>query len=347
MHIIGSTTNGIGDNVSTVDICVLALKKHQLSVTNYHNPTSSDTAANESKDNSSSDEKINQSPSNESNGGEEKVVKSVADSSSMPDDTDEISLNNIEKVLKTKNFVQDITLIPAKVPVIKFKDSICHLNVTLNLNQDVSIRNTQLIRDYSKMDWRFPQLALIVKQWARENRINSAVEKSISPYSWTLMVIHYLQVVDPPVLPCLQKTSPKRYDANVHNEEEIRAWRQPIQWHSKNNSSLKQLLKGIFRYYGDFDYEQNIISVREGKALNRMYLSNRPNGSFDDNYMQWKALICVEEPFTLSNTTRSVHEQETFERIKELLRMSSNALKGNRLTLFNIIVDDLDFPIKY
>lgn len=147
---------------------------------------------------------------------EEKIVHAAADSNTDGgDDTNEndnddsgnvignedLALKHIEKILQSKNFAQNIVLIPARVPIIKFKDNICNMNVTLNLNQEVSIRNTQLIRDYSKMDWRFPQLAMIIKEWARENRINSAVEKSISPYSWTLMVIHYLQAVEPPVLP--------------------------------------------------------------------------------------------------------------------------------------------------
>ncbi|KAI7695263.1 hypothetical protein SSS_08792 [Sarcoptes scabiei] len=208
------------------------------------------------------------------------------------------------------------------------------------------------------MDWRFPQLAMIMKQWARENRINSAVDKGISPYSWTLMVIHYLQVIEPPVLPCLQKIAPQRYDYGLTIEEDIARWRQSsIQWHSKNNSTLKQLLKGLFRYYGYvFDFDQHIISVREGKILNRIYRqasTHRSNQNLNGGVLsedvnhQWNALMCVEEPFNKTNTTRSVHDREVFERIKELFRMSSNALKGNRISLFNIIVDDLDFPIKY
>ena len=103
----------------------------------------------------------------------------------------ELTLELIEKFLQSKNFAKDIVSIPAKVPIIKFKDDITKLNITLNLNQEVSIRNTQLIRDYAKLDWRFPYLAMVMKQWARENHINNALEKTISNYSWTLMVVHF------------------------------------------------------------------------------------------------------------------------------------------------------------
>ncbi|KAI7695261.1 hypothetical protein SSS_08792 [Sarcoptes scabiei] len=341
------------------------------STTNANTPSDKSNSNSEKKQESDQNQAINVKLSDESTkidpptsnhlSNEEKIVVAAADSNtaiSNDNSVDEITLKGIEKILQTKNFAQNIVLIPARVPVIKFNDIICNLNVTLNLNQEVSIRNTQLIRDYSKMDWRFPQLAMIMKQWARENRINSAVDKGISPYSWTLMVIHYLQVIEPPVLPCLQKIAPQRYDYGLTIEEDIARWRQSsIQWHSKNNSTLKQLLKGLFRYYGYvFDFDQHIISVREGKILNRIYRqasTHRSNQNLNGGVLsedvnhQWNALMCVEEPFNKTNTTRSVHDREVFERIKELFRMSSNALKGNRISLFNIIVDDLDFPIKY
>nr|SZF06484.1 poly(A)RNA polymerase GLD2-like [Psoroptes ovis] len=353
LYIIGSSTNGIGDNASTVDICVLAQKK--LSTEQSVENSNDKNAAENNEDDKSKDEKSSDNDT---------IVQAVADSNLANDEdiidgNENLTLNHIEKILQRKNFAKNILLIPARVPIIKFNDIICNMSVTLNLNQDVSIRNTQLIRDYSKMDWRFPQLAMIVKEWARENRIDCAFDKSISPYSWTLMVIHYLQALEPPVLPCLQKLSPQRYDINISIDEERNIWRQPpIKWQSQNTNSLKQLMKGFFRYYGYvFHYDQHIISVREGKVLNRIYhqrtlsttsTASTSNGGNDDNSMiQWNSLMCVEEPFNRTNTTRCVKDHATFERIKELLRMSSNALKGNRISLFNIIVDDLEFPIKY
>ncbi|KAH9417764.1 Zinc finger, CCHC domain-containing protein [Dermatophagoides pteronyssinus] len=363
LHIIGSSTNGIAQPSS----------EPQVSSVSGDEDKGEDKKdkTDEKEKEKSTEEKVDAVDE------EEKVVKAVADSNTDGDvvanenekekdnvnvmANEDLELKHIEKILQNKNFAKNIVLIPARVPIIKFQDIICNMNVTLNLNQEVSIRNTQLIRDYSKMDWRFPQLAMIIKEWARENRINSAVEKSISPYSWTLLVIHYLQAIEPPVLPCLQKMSPQRYNIDINIDEERNIWRQPpIKWQSKNNNSLKQLMKGFFRYFGYvFRYDQHIISIREGKVLNRIYhrssssstttsSSGGGGGNEGDNLaIQWNSLMCVEEPFNRSNTTRCVKDYSTFERIKELLRMSSNALKGNRISLFNIIVDDLDFPIKY
>lgn len=278
----------------------------------------------------------------------EKKVIAAADSIADKDTDNNMTLDKIENVLRGKNFAQNIKVIPAKVPIIKFKDSICKLDVTLNLNQDVSIRNSQLIRDYAKMDWRFPHLAMIMKEWARENRINSAVAKGISSYSWTLMVIHFLQVCEPPVLPCLQKMIPRRYDSRTPIEQAMNIWRRPpTKWQSNNTSNLRQLIKALFRYYGYvFSYDQHVISVREGKVLDRTQFL-RPNSTSEDMNFAWNSYLCIEEPFNRTNTSRSVHDKEVFDRIIDLFRTSSNALKGNRISLFNIIVDDLEFPINY
>lgn len=271
------------------------------------------------------------------------AADSVADSEKIV-----LSLEKIEDVLHGKNFAKDIKVIPARVPIIKFKDAICNLDVTLNLNQDVSIRNSQLIRDYAKMDWRFPHLAMIMKHWAHENHIDSAVDKGISSYSWTLMVIHFLQVCEPPVLPCLQKTISRRYDSRTNIDQAMAIWRRPPnRWTSHNTNNLRQLLKALFRYYGYvFAYDQHLISVREGKVLDRAQMY-RAGGNGEEVSNAWSSYLCVEEPFTRSNTTRSVHDKETFDRIVELFRTSLNALKGNRISLFNVLVNDLDFPLNY
>lgn len=325
------------ENQSTVDVVV-------SSEANSNNDQTNDESALIVASTSKSSENNQPTETNKEQNAEagNEILAPSTDIGSIFDPREsDLTLEMVEDLLKGKNFAKDIVSIPAKVPIIKFKDNISKLDITLNLNQDVSIRNTQLVRDYSKMDWRFPYLAMIIKQWARENRIASAIEKTISSYSWTLMVIHYLQICDPPVLPSLQKLNQRRYDHRNDIHQAINNWRRyPTRWQSHNNQNLRQLLKGLFRYYGySFRYDQYVISIREGRVLER--------SSFNDESNQWNSFLCIEEPFTGSNTTRSVHDKEKFDRIVELFRMASNALRGVRISLFNVIVDDLAFPISY
>lgn len=90
-------------------------------------------------------------------------------------------------------FVQRVELICAKVPILKFHDTNRNLDVDLNCNNSVGIRNTHLLHCYASLDWRVRALVLVVKMWARSNNINDAKTMTISSYSLALMVIHFLQ----------------------------------------------------------------------------------------------------------------------------------------------------------
>jgi len=102
-------------------------------------------------------------------------------------------LNRVKSHISRDSRFHQIEMIPAKVPLLKFRDHPTNINVDLNVHNIVGIRNTRLLKAYSDCDTRFPKLVLAVKKWAKGNNINSAHQKTLSSYSLTLMVIHYLQ----------------------------------------------------------------------------------------------------------------------------------------------------------
>jgi poly(A) RNA polymerase GLD2 len=119
-----------------------------------------------------------------------------------------------------------------QVPILKFFDRAGGLEVDLSVNNPTSIRNTHLMFCYSQADYRVRPLVLAVKLWAKEHGINEARQagagcvlsltgllcrfQTLSSYSLTLMVLHYLQSgVFPAVLPCLQEQLPAVFNANV------------------------------------------------------------------------------------------------------------------------------------
>ena len=84
-------------------------------------------------------------------------------------------------------------LIAAKVPILRFRDTRYNLQIDLNCNNVVGIRNTHLLRAYGTLDWRVQPLVITVKAWARHKNINDAKNMTLSSYTLTLMVIHFLQ----------------------------------------------------------------------------------------------------------------------------------------------------------
>lgn len=224
-------------------------------------------------------------------------------------------------------YVENLELIQAKVPILKFRDSKQGMQVDLNCNNSVGIRNTHLLYCYGRMDWRVRPLVMIVKIWAHWHNINDAKNMTLSSYSLALMVIHFLQcAVNPSVLCCLHAAYKEKFNSSseigtidIHEELEP--------YISENKQSLGELLVQFFQYYATFDFLQYAISVRLASVvpIDNCRLARVPKN--DPN--QWK-LICIEEPFDLTNTARSVYDAEKFKHIRNVIARSAHALYQTR-----------------
>jgi DNA polymerase sigma len=64
----------------------------------------------------------------------------------------------------------------------------------MGVNNNLALRNSRLIRDYSLIDDRLRQLAYFVKYWARRRKINDPYRGTLSSYCYVLMLINFLQV---------------------------------------------------------------------------------------------------------------------------------------------------------
>lgn len=237
-------------------------------------------------------------------------------------------LEQILKCLKRCDFIEQLELIQAKVPILKFHDSIQNLEVDLNCNNAVGIRNTHLLYCYSRIDWRVRPLVLVVKLWAQSQDINDAKNMTISSYSLVLMVIHFLQCgVSPPVLPCLHSLYEGKFGPHtdihfIDIQEELDIPANALRL--RNRQSLGELFVEFFRYYVTFDFSQYAISVR---LANKIPIEDcRRARSYKNDPHQWKYL-CIEEPFDLTNTARSVYDPEVFARIKHVFDCTYQNLK--------------------
>ncbi|XP_013169960.1 PREDICTED: poly(A) RNA polymerase gld-2 homolog A-like [Papilio xuthus] len=213
-----------------------------------------------------------------------------------------LHLNYLLDYIRT--FDSGAELIHAKVPILKFRDVRNGLQVDLNCNNVVGIRNTDMLIYFSRLDWRVRPLVTVTKLWARAHRINDARRRTLSSYALTLMVIHYLQCgTSPPLLVRPEAAHERR----AHH----------------NRATLAELFLHMLKYYADFPYEQMAISVRVKRLPLAECRVHDPH--------QWKWL-CVEEPFDLSNTARSVYDPDMFEKIVSTFRESYKRLSaGMRL----------------
>lgn len=117
------------------------------------------------------------------------------------------------------------------------------------------------------------------------------------------MIINFLQVRDPPIVPSLQKIPENR---SVHANGESSAFADDVEklrgYGKDNTESLGQLLFSFFRHYGYIvDYSASVVSVKEGRLVPR-----KEKGWDAANWganKEARSSLCVEEPF---NTPRNL-----------------------------------------
>lgn len=248
-------------------------------------------------------------------------------------------LSRIRKMLRNcfrGHLSRDIELIPAKVPLLKFfyKDS----PVDLSVNTDKGVRNTHLLFCYGQCDWRVRPLVCALKTWARKNGVNDAKNATLSSYVLTLLMINYLQILQPPVVPVLHDLHPELFLMGDSAQDDVfeLPFLTPLpRFESENAWSLGQLFAGFMQHYDrNFDFTADVASVRTGRILNNAECAAHAR-SVKLGPGQWRAYVCVEEPFERSNAARAVCRRDSFDDILYCLDKANRFGNLGKRELFN------------
>eukprot|EP00644_Phytophthora_capsici_P011706 jgi/Phyca11/123173/e_gw1.50.36.1 len=102
----------------------------------------------------------------------------------------------------------DTTRLTARIPIVMFVSRASGIECDLCVENRLAQRNTSLLRAYASADPRVRMLAYVIKRFVKQRRMNCAAEGTLSSYGYLLLLIHFLQRQDPPVLPVLQALPP-------------------------------------------------------------------------------------------------------------------------------------------
>ncbi|GLE03676.1 hypothetical protein PINS_up012578 [Pythium insidiosum] len=102
----------------------------------------------------------------------------------------------------------DTSRLTARIPIVIFRMRESGVECDLCVENQLAQRNTSLLRAYANADDRVRVLAYVLKQFVKRRRMNCAAESTLSTYGYLLMLIHFLQRQDPPVVPVLQTLHP-------------------------------------------------------------------------------------------------------------------------------------------
>ena len=220
----------------------------------------------------------------------------------------------VTRAIERQRMVEFANVVPvtrARVPVVKgvylhaknpwshdgsMSFDICFLN-------DIAVKNSCLIREYSQYDDRVKFVMLAVKSWTKYKNISSAADNTLSSYAWMNLVIFYLQCID--FIPNLQ--CPQLMEAHGMVPDPQDRWstidglktvfvssaivKQKDLWKPNETfatSSVSWLLMGFFNFYAQqFPFESAAVSIRHGKCViqKSVFRSAR----------LWR--MCIEDPF--------------------------------------------------
>ncbi|KAI9478316.1 MAG: hypothetical protein EXX96DRAFT_243668 [Benjaminiella poitrasii] len=202
-------------------------------------------------------------------------------------------LRNVRVLAKLfrKCGMQHVVCVPrAKVPIVRLFDPELQISCDINVNNTLALQNTKMIKTYVALDPRVRPLMMTIKNWTKQRMLNDAANGgTLSSYTWTCMIINFLQQREPPILPVLHsiESDNKSEDYFYDDVDKLKGFG------SANHESLGGLLFAFFRRFAmEFDYNHQVVSVRQG-----CYLTKKEKG-WDTGRNKFS--LCVEEPFNVS-----------------------------------------------
>ena len=257
----------------------------------------------------------------------------------------------LRKILINHSMKHVLALVDTRVPIVKFvyrynedneKDGDVYLHrdddhsrpiafyarCDISLNNHLGVIKSEFIGDLCRIDSRLPNLIQLFKYWAKQNRISNARLGTFNSFCLVLLIIHFLQTVQPSILPPMSTFIDKaevlkllkwldkhpgrtfRIDEfNLYNREAMKSYHGCGMTNKMNTGELFARMLYYFRYVCSFD---STISVYEGKLIKRDKSSWRKGE---------QTQITIEDPFVReTNVARNVSYQslnriiKTFER---------------------------------
>ncbi|XP_076857160.1 speckle targeted PIP5K1A-regulated poly(A) polymerase [Brachyhypopomus gauderio] len=161
----------------------------------------------------------------------------------------------------------------ARLPLVKFNYRPLTLQGDITINNRLAVRNTRFLQLCSALDSRVRPLVYTVRLWAKQKQLAGnpfGGGPLLNNYALTLLVVFYLQSVEPPVLPTVEQLKAMACEEEVCI---IDGWdctfpSQPFGVPpSANADDLCTLLFGFFRFYSKFDFPASVVNLREARAL--------------------------------------------------------------------------------
>jgi terminal uridylyltransferase len=139
--------------------------------------------------------------------------------------------------------------------------------IDFSVNTTTPLYNAALLTECGQIEPRAKELILLVRRWAKDRGISHAAKGHLSPYSWSLLVIYFLQVWDgesDPLLPNITSFKISSGLLRKQQKEQSNLQSRPVQ-KSAHAASVACLFEQFVHFYATaFDWRNEVVSVRAG-----------------------------------------------------------------------------------
>lgn len=191
------------------------------------------------------------------------------------------------------NFSQLEPILGARVPIIKYYDNYLQLDVDLSMSA-VLVENhfyykillinqmqiktiffsrsgiymSELFYFFGEIDHRVRPLVFCIRYWAKHARvIQSYPAQSLSNFGLTCLIIFFLQQLKRPILPSIDYVQ-AIFDRNG-TLNGYSTGHKDFKFKTENTDTIATLLRDFFKYYAEFDYVTNGMSMHTSKVFEK------------------------------------------------------------------------------
>ncbi|XP_076069141.1 terminal uridylyltransferase 7-like isoform X2 [Oratosquilla oratoria] len=216
----------------------------------------------------------------------------------------------IRSIIQTNKKYKDIIdELSSSYPTITAIHAKTNLRIVVGAKSVSAHLTNQLLRDYASIDERVYTLGIAFRYWAKLCHLDDQARGTLPPHTFPLMVVHFLQQHQPPVLPVLHEMSSSGKPSSPQ-EPDNDSYLDPSElgnkWKCANKESIGELWLAMFRFYSvGFKLNELVVNVRQFKPMSKT----------DKN---WSKKMSVEDPYQKKrNLTRTVSGNPVFEYIQD------------------------------
>lgn len=202
--------------------------------------------------------------------------------------------------------------------------------VNLSVNAMTPLYSATVLAECKKIDPRAAALILVVKRWAKDRGVSHAAKGHLSPYTWSLMAIYFLQVAsreEGPLLPPLDG----RACANgltMRSQGGKSGAAAPQAEEGAAKKSVGDLFTDFIKFYAaEFDWHKEAVSVLTGRR-SPPDIALPLHIILHEDGVTTEVGPSIEDPFELATNVGACTTQNSMARLREELERAVRLCSG-------------------